>query len=227
MRNNSRRQTKLSYDFIQLKEMSEQLPPEVLEGEKFRNMVTEAENFLQQNSKSETSIIPSNLDSEQQSEAVSNKGSCKLNEQIIEENNNDSAAAVNSSQDIGNVIQESNPSSSSNTEATAAAPQSSENDLRSSHPSGSGREGEAQIIEQFEPGVYVTLVVKPSGIRSFKRVRFRYYNYLSIQQILFTFYLSLCHNTSTNICVRDFMKITYDVFIVVFNLFQLALQDNV
>ncbi|XP_004492531.1 PH, RCC1 and FYVE domains-containing protein 1 [Cicer arietinum] len=157
---------------VQLKEMSEQLPPEVLEGEKFRNMVTEAENFLQQNSKSETSIIPSNLDSEQQSEAVSNKGSCKLNEQIIEENNNDSAAAVNSSQDIGNVIQESNPSSSSNTEATAAAPQSSENDLRSSHPSGSGREGEAQIIEQFEPGVYVTLVVKPSGIRSFKRVRF-------------------------------------------------------
>lgn len=66
-----------------LKEMAEQLPPEVLEGENFRNMVIHAENFLEENPKSETCFVASNLESEQQSEPVSNNGSYKLQEQRI------------------------------------------------------------------------------------------------------------------------------------------------
>jgi hypothetical protein len=33
---------------------------------------------------------------------------------------------------------------------------------------------EVQLIEQFEPGVYVTLIQLKDGTKVFKRVRFRY-----------------------------------------------------
>lgn len=37
-----------------------------------------------------------------------------------------------------------------------------------------GTHGEVQLIEQFEPGVYVTLMQLRDGTKVFKRVRFRY-----------------------------------------------------
>jgi hypothetical protein len=37
-----------------------------------------------------------------------------------------------------------------------------------------GTHGEVQLIEQFEPGVYVTLIQLKDGTKVFKRVRFRY-----------------------------------------------------
>ena len=37
-----------------------------------------------------------------------------------------------------------------------------------------GTHGEVQLIEQFEPGVYVTLIQLRDGTKVFKRVRFRY-----------------------------------------------------
>jgi hypothetical protein len=38
-----------------------------------------------------------------------------------------------------------------------------------------GTHGEVQLIEQFEPGVYVTLIQLKDGTKVFKRVRFRYH----------------------------------------------------
>lgn len=38
-----------------------------------------------------------------------------------------------------------------------------------------GTHGEVQLIEQFEPGVYVTLIQLKDGTKVFKRVRFRYF----------------------------------------------------
>lgn len=150
--------------------MAEQLPLEVSDGEKLKTILTHGENFLKENSTSETSFVPSNLEYSVQPNApttpASNNGSCKLQEHRIEENN-----------------EVAGPSSSTTTEATVP-PQSFENDSKSLIPSRSVREGESQVIEQFEPGVYVTLIVKPSGLKVFKRVRFRYYNYFLIQQIL-------------------------------------------
>lgn len=35
-------------------------------------------------------------------------------------------------------------------------------------------EGQREVIEQFEPGVYVTLLQLPNGARAFRRVKFRY-----------------------------------------------------
>nr|KYP38655.1 putative E3 ubiquitin-protein ligase HERC2 [Cajanus cajan] len=75
------------------------------------------------------------------------------------------------SQDGENVPQESNNSSLSNNE-TSMPSQNSENDSRSQESSRSSKEGETHVIEQFEPGVYVTLIVKPGGVKVFKRVRF-------------------------------------------------------
>lgn len=157
-----------------MKEMTEQFPPEVSDGEKFRDMLTQAEQFLKENSISETSSVPSNFESEQQNAPVSNNGTYKLKEHMIEENNE--AAGITTSQDGGNVPQESNGSSLSNAEAVNPS-QSFENDSKSANSSRPGKEGETQVIEQFEPGVYITLIVKPDGVKVFKRVRFRYYSY--------------------------------------------------
>ena len=52
----------------------------------------------------------------------------------------------------------------------AAPQQSTENGSRSA----SKYEGETEINEQFEPGVYVTYYALKNGTKVFKRVRFRY-----------------------------------------------------
>lgn len=54
--------------------------------------------------------------------------------------------------------------------------QDSENGMRSRNPAlaGNGNQVEAEWIEQYEPGVYITLVALRDGTRDLKRVRFRY-----------------------------------------------------
>ena len=172
--------------------MTEKLPSEISENENLRTVLTQAEDFLKENSASEASSLPSNLESEQQNAPntlASDIGSSKLHEHNIEENNE--AAAVDSSHDRENGLQESNGSFLSNSNTTIP-PQSSENDSKSMESSRPRREGEMQVIEQFEPGVYVTLIVKPGDIKVFKRVRFRYYSYLFIDKFyIFNFYVSL------------------------------------
>lgn len=42
--------------------------------------------------------------------------------------------------------------------------------------SGSPKVVAGEVIEQFEPGVYVTLVQLTNGTKIFKRVKFRYFN---------------------------------------------------
>ncbi|KAK7340016.1 hypothetical protein VNO77_20708 [Canavalia gladiata] len=152
----------------QLKEMTEKLPPEISESENWKSLLTRAVDFLKQNSESESS----NMESQQQNEqntSTSNSDSSKLEENKIEENN-EAMGVDPSSEDRGNVLQE-NDRSLSNNEAIVPS-QRSENDSNSHESSRPRREGETQVIEQFEPGVYVTLIVKPNGVKIFKRVRF-------------------------------------------------------
>uniref|UniRef100_I1N357 FYVE-type domain-containing protein n=1 Tax=Glycine max TaxID=3847 RepID=I1N357_SOYBN len=150
----------------QMKEMIEKLPPDVLDSENWKIMLTRAEDFLKEKSEFET---PSNVKSQQQHELNtpnSYSSSSKLQEHGIEENN-ETVGVDPSSQDEGNV-QVSNSSSLSNNEASMP----SQNDSKSQHSSRPGKEGEMQVMEQFEPGVHVTLIVKPGGVRIFKRVKF-------------------------------------------------------
>ncbi|KAI4345782.1 hypothetical protein L6164_012877 [Bauhinia variegata] len=147
----------------QLKEMVEKLPPEASDGETLGNMLTQAEEFLKKDSEIEAfSSLPENLESDHQNAegvTASESDSSKLQEQGTE--------------DGGNNLQESNAPSVSDTEA-ATPPQSAENGSRPpNHPSRPTRsEAENKIIEQFEPGVYVTVLVLPSGRKVFKGVRF-------------------------------------------------------
>ncbi|KAK7294813.1 hypothetical protein RJT34_17710 [Clitoria ternatea] len=147
----------------QLKEMTEKLPPEFVDNENWKTMLTRAVDFVKQNSGSETPSIP-------RMEYKKQYGSSNLLVHKVGENN-ECVGVESPCQDGGNVIQDSNrPSVSSN--ESIMPPQSSENDSKSQESSRHGREGETQVIEQFEPGVYVTLIVKPNGAKVFKRVRF-------------------------------------------------------
>lgn len=160
--------------------MVEKLPPEASDSENWKTILTGAEDFLRVNSESEMpSISPSDNSLQQNApnKLDSNDSSSKLQDE-----NSETEGVESSSRDEGNVLQESNNSYLSNNEASMSL----QNSLR--EPSRSMREGETQVIEQFEPGVYVTLIVKPNGIRTFKRVRFRYCRYLLfVQQFSISF----------------------------------------
>jgi len=182
----------LVFHFIQLKEMMEKLPPEALEGENWKTILTAAEDFLRDNVESETPAMSSSANFEQQNvphSLDSNDNSSKLQEQKIEENA-ETEGDESSSRDEANVLQKTS-SSLSNNDASMSS-QNSLNYSKSQVSSRSIKEGETQVIEQFEPGVYVTLIVKPNGAKVFKRVRFRLVTFfLSSKFYIFNFYVNM------------------------------------
>lgn len=52
-----------------------------------------------------------------------------------------------------------------------------------SAPVANGKEVEAEWIEQYEPGVYITLVALRDGSRDLKRVRFRYLRHTNLYMV--------------------------------------------
>lgn len=60
------------------------------------------------------------------------------------------------------------------TEPGHAQDRNYDNNSRNSASAGNGDHVEAEWIEQYEPGVYITLVALRDGTRDLKRVRFRY-----------------------------------------------------
>ncbi|QHN91934.1 Protein Brevis radix-like [Arachis hypogaea] len=145
--------------------MAEKLSPEISETENLRIALTQAEDFLKENSTSKTFSVLSISESTRQNapDPATDIGDSKMQEHNTEENHE--AAASDPSHDEGNILQERNRSSVFDNR-TAVQPQSSEETSRLA------RDGETQVIEQFEPGVYVTLIVRPNGIKIFRRVRF-------------------------------------------------------
>lgn len=126
-------------------------------------------------------IVPSKLqesngsmmDSEQQKThdiPASDIVSSKLQNYRVQENV--VTVGFDSSKAGGNVLPESNGSSVFST-GGAMLPQASKNGSRSLDSSRPRRQGETQVIEQFERGIFVTLILRPDGIKVFKRVRFR------------------------------------------------------
>ncbi|CAN0890606.1 PH, RCC1 and FYVE domains-containing protein 1 [Linum grandiflorum] len=120
----------------QLKEVRNQLPPEVEDTEALKAIDAQIESFLSANEPSE---LPSSLDSDmknEQANASEPKKAESHNGQINEENSGESDTKIK---------------------------------LDSSS---SRKDSQREIIEQFEPGVYVTFVQHPNGMKMFKRVRF-------------------------------------------------------
>ncbi|KAF7837463.1 PH, RCC1 and FYVE domains-containing protein 1-like isoform X1 [Senna tora] len=149
----------------QLKEMTDKLPPEISESEILKTMHDQVEVFLRENAQSQISSLPPNLESDQQSKTdipASDDDSSKPQEHKQEVNVD--VAGADPSQDGGNFPQESNGSSVSTT--GAAVP--SQNSVYGSGPPNTSkqrREGETETIEQFAPGVYVTLIVRPCDVK--------------------------------------------------------------
>lgn len=145
--------------------MTEKLPPEVPGSETLKVIHAQAQTILKENSEFESSSFQSSFESEQQSGTdipASDSDSSNLQEQRLEGNND--VSEVVPSIDGGNVRRE----------------RSSENSTRSHESSRPVREGETSVIEQFEHGVYVTVIVLHDGSKVFKHVRFRYESELLI-----------------------------------------------
>lgn len=171
-----------------MKEVTEKLPPEIPENEILREIQTQAQHFLKQNIELESSSFKASFESEQQSAPniqASHSNSSNLQDQKLEEDDRVSVVVQSHkenrprSPDGGNVLQESESINSSVSGSGASLP-SSENSSRSPESYKPVIEGEVSVIEQFEHGVYITLILLPGGIKVFKRVRFRYDCYLLI-----------------------------------------------
>ncbi|KAK6265652.1 hypothetical protein QUC31_016489 [Theobroma cacao] len=162
----------------QLKEITETLPPEILESETFRAMHTQAEAFLHSHGTSEAAAsLPASLESSH------------MQDQRVEDNV-DTAATVPSNDSGSSITREAAPQQSSQIESSsleaapqqisqiesssseAAPQQSSQIESRSSEASAIRGGGENELTEQFEPGVYITFFYDPNGGKVFGRVRF-------------------------------------------------------
>ncbi|XP_073223142.1 PH, RCC1 and FYVE domains-containing protein 1-like [Cicer arietinum] len=148
----------------------EKLPPEFPGSENLREIHAHAQYLLKENVEFESSSFRPSFESEQQNTPdipASGSDSSNLQKQRLEENEEVSEPLP--SIDGENGVQES---ISSYISSTGVSLPSLENSSRSPESYRPTREGETSIIEQFEHGVYVTLIVIPGGGKVFKRVRF-------------------------------------------------------
>lgn len=119
--------------------------------DKFPPEVTENENFKSLHAQAEdfinTNSGKSSLELDQQ--CAADKSSLVVESSRIEENR------------VEDQVESADPQTSSG--SSTRSPESSK--VRT--------EGQRELIEQFEPGVYVTLLQLPNGARVFKHVKFR------------------------------------------------------
>ncbi|KAG2727910.1 hypothetical protein I3760_01G180700 [Carya illinoinensis] len=154
----------------QLKEVIEKVPPEVSDSETFKDMHSQVEDFLNTTETSDiSSSLPEDLESDQQytSHITSSLNeSSKMRDKMTQGHANIARVV----EDGRNILQESNRPSVSDTKGPLSQPSS---ETGSRLPGSSTmRNEEKEVIEQFEPGVYVTVILLRDGTKIFKRVRF-------------------------------------------------------
>lgn len=147
-----------------MRDIANKVPPEISESESFKRLHTQIESLLEiirLQASEDCSDIP-------EYQIHPDKITLQSGSNYKEDQLN--AVVQDNSQNVNRTSTESNGSSVSYAKAT---PQSS-----SENGSGSldvaKMEGQKEIIEQFEPGVYVTVIQLANGNKIFKRVRFRY-----------------------------------------------------
>lgn len=89
----------------------------------------------------------------------------------LSENSQDQNIEEQSSSSNGGAMMSQEPSNTTNTNSHLSDSRPAAEASSSSSPSKSGGK---ELIEQFEPGVYVTYVLHKNGGKIFRRVRFRY-----------------------------------------------------
>ncbi|CAA7028084.1 unnamed protein product [Microthlaspi erraticum] len=142
-----------------LRQLKEKLPPEVSGCEAFESMNSQAEAYLNASEASETSLPTTSGTSQQDTTTLSAN---KQDQNIEEQPSSSNGSTMMSHQEPSNIAETSSHPSSSRlpTESSTSSPSKS---------------GGKELIEQFEPGVYVTYVLHKNGGKIFRRVRFRYF----------------------------------------------------
>ncbi|KFK21924.1 hypothetical protein AALP_AAs63887U000400 [Arabis alpina] len=139
-----------------LRELKEKLPPEVSKCEAFESMNSQAEAYLNASEASETSL-PTTLGTLQRDTTrCANTQDQNMKEQ---------------SSSNGSTSMSQEPSNTSETTSQPMDSPRQPTEGLSSSPS-SSKTGGKELIEQFEPGVYVTYVLHKNGGKIFRRVRF-------------------------------------------------------
>ncbi|TMW89195.1 hypothetical protein EJD97_017533 [Solanum chilense] len=141
---------------IQLKEMTQELPPDISESPAIKSIHAQVESFLNtfgnQASEDNSSLQPDTSYSHQKPTHRNN-----ISESVIRNDHWDAAGIPETSHSVDGTVRENHGQST---------PRSFSGSPRAP------REGQKEVIEQFEPGVYVTLLQLTNGTKIFKRVRF-------------------------------------------------------
>ncbi|WOH01462.1 hypothetical protein DCAR_0520846 [Daucus carota subsp. sativus] len=140
----------------ELKAISENSPPEISESENFKSIQAKAESFLSTAATEASESIFTSLQNNVSSQQSRHSKSASVSEFNVEKLDETEGAA-----------HESNGSSVSNKDGGV---QSSTGSGSKSKPAPA--DGRKEVIEQFEPGVYVTLIQLGNGTKIFKRVKF-------------------------------------------------------
>ncbi|XP_059650863.1 PH, RCC1 and FYVE domains-containing protein 1-like [Cornus florida] len=156
----------------QLKEMTEKLPPEILNSETFKTMNAQVDAFLNTNGAQASeshSSLPAHLvaDLQDRPDKTSSVVESTRRRYSWMDDHADAAGVRALSQNGQSIPQHSSRLSDVREDLTQ---QSTESGSRS--PKSTKNEGQREVIEQFEPGVYVTLLQLQNGTKIFKRVRF-------------------------------------------------------
>ncbi|GAB4843118.1 hypothetical protein Ancab_013094 [Ancistrocladus abbreviatus] len=157
----------------QLKEVLEKMPPDVCDSESFKAMQNQAETFLETSEAEASEPQPSMpLDFESDQQNLENGGASVVIEatSMQDQKTADTAGVRDLSQNGTSVVQASNQTPASDSRDSAAL-QAAESDTRS-HQCTKNHDRASEVIEQFEPGVYVTVIQLRDGTKIFKRVRF-------------------------------------------------------
>lgn len=139
-----------------MRELKEKLPPEISRCEAFESMNYQAEAYLNASEASETSL-PTTLRMVQQDTTLSTN----TQDQNLQEQSSSNGGTMMSQEPTNTQEPTSKPMDSSRLPTGAS--------------SSSSKTGGKELIEQFEPGVYVTYVLHNNGGKIFRRVRFRYF----------------------------------------------------
>lgn len=153
----------------ELKQISENLPPEISESESFKSINVQVESFLNSSVTEESESNSSKVASQQNLHSKTASVS-EFTDRTYHgmEDHLDDAGIPDTLHDTENAAQESNGPSVSDIREDPPQP-IAESGSRSR---ASTTEGRKEVIEQFEPGVYVTLLQLGNGTKIFKRVRF-------------------------------------------------------
>lgn len=165
--------------------MTENLPPEISNDETFKGLIDKVKEYINTHgSDTSSSRPPLQLDHLEESSSSSSNVAKKKYHKIDENENVDGDQETSQNyKNAGVGQQENNEASTSNNTTESESEKNVESSSR--RPKNQRSESVKEVIEQFEPGVYVTVLLLSDGTKVFKRIRFRYFNIFLTFQYLY------------------------------------------